>query len=192
MPVLGLLDQVRRQRCLSPTRQTRAHPPLCIVPPVDHGTWKDELRYRLSHTRAYEQYLHPAANLCLRFNTPDPPVPTAELLRRRPGSIQQSAQLCGNSVSYILRAPGMDVDPQQCFGPTTELQRISDDSSEGGTSRGPGRETKAPRWESGKGSGRPANNPSPPMQQRRGRPPKGGPPHQDLTQVVKAVARLGL
>ena len=76
--------------------------------------------------------------------------------------------------------------------PTTEPRRISDDSSERGTSGGPRQGDQGPQRESGKRSGRPANSALPPMQQRRGRPPKQGPPHQDLNQVVKALAKLAL
>ena len=58
------------------------HCALCHQWITEPGKMKQH--YCLSHTRTYEQYLHPAANLCS--------MSTAELLRRHRGSIQPCAR----------------------------------------------------------------------------------------------------
>ena len=102
---------------------------------------KVKQRYRLSHTRTYEQYLHPAANLCSGFNTPESPC-SPKAPRQHPAKAHSPvASLCLTSCTLRDGYGPAGV----LWRPTTEPWRISDDSSEGGTSRGPRQGDQGPR-----------------------------------------------
>ena len=73
-------------------------------------------------------------------------------------------------------------------GPPTEIRRCRD---EGGTYQEHHTRSQSPQTGGGR-NGRPHSEASRHTQPRRGRQPKGGPPAQDLSQVVRALARLAL
>ena len=101
------------------------------------------------------------------------------------GSIPLNAlQLC----VLLLRNHGCGI--QECFGAL--LQKYGDAVLKEELGEDTTREAKAPKLKGGKGNGRPHNEASRDTQPRRGRQPNGSPPSQDLSQVVKALARLAL
>ena len=81
------------------------------------------------------------------------------------------------------------MDIQECF--RALLQKYGDAVLKEEPGKDTTREAKAPKLEGGKGNGRPHSEASR-HTPRPGRQPKGGPPAQDLSQVVKALARLAL
>ena len=138
---------------------------------------KMKQHYRLSHYATHEEFAHPAAKLCSRFNTSGSPCEHCGAVTKAPRQHPSKCTVLWQLCVLHLRNHGYFGALLQKYGDAVLKEEPGEDTT---------REAKAPKLEGGKGSGRPHSEP------RRGQQPKGGPPAQGLSQVVKALARLAL